>query len=321
MHSVSIGRGVALTAVGMGGSQLGNMGRVSTDEQCAGAIDAAWQGGMRYFDTAPHYGLGLSERRMGALLTAYPRGDFTVSTKVGKMLVPSPELAGELDSEGFAVPATHRREWDFTRDGVLRSVEQSLERLALDYLDIAYLHDPDDHWDAASTTGVGALMELRDQGVVKAIGAGMNQSAMLARFVERCDIDVVMLAGRYTLMDRRAEADLLPLARERGVAVVAAGVYNSGLLSTQTIADDAWFEYGPAPADLVARARELADACAAHGVELPDAAMQFPLREPAVASVVVGARDGTQVEQSLERVARPIPEELWGEIDEIARRP
>jgi D-threo-aldose 1-dehydrogenase len=235
-------------------------------------------------------------------------------------LVPTPESAGLLDDGGFAVPATHRREWDFTRDGVLRSVEQSLERLGLDFLDIAYLHDPDDYWEAASTTGMGALIELRDQGVVKAIGAGMNQSAMLADFVAQCDVDVVMLAGRYTLLDRHAEADLLPLARERGVAVVAAGVYNSGLLSKQTIADDAWFEYGPAPAKVVARARDLADACAAHGVELPDAAIQFPLREPAVVSVVIGARDGTQVEQSLERAARPIPEELWAEIDLIARR-
>ena len=321
MQNASIGRSVTITTIGMGGSQLGNMARVSTDEQCAAAIDAAWRGGVRYFDTAPHYGLGLSERRMGALLSAYPRGEYTVSTKVGKMLVPSPELEGQMDSGGFAVPATHRREWDFTRDGVLRSVEQSLERLGLDFLDIAYLHDPDDHWEAASTTGVGALIELRDQGVVRAIGAGMNQSVMLARFVEQCDIDVVMLAGRYTLLDRHAEEDLLPLARERGVSVVAAGVYNSGLLSKQTVADDAWFEYGPAPAGILARAREIADACAAHGVELPDAAVQFPLRERAVASVVMGARDGTQMEQSLERAARPVPEELWGEIDAIARRP
>jgi D-threo-aldose 1-dehydrogenase len=320
MRRATLARGVTLTELGLGGSQLGNLGRVSTEEQCAAAIGAAWRGGVRYFDTAPHYGLGLSERRLGALMRAYPREEYTISTKVGKLLVPSPELEGQMDDGGFAVPATHRREWDFSRDGILRSVEGSLERLGLDRLDIAYLHDPDDHWEAASTTGVGALIELRDQGVVRAIGAGMNQSAMLADFVDKCDVDVVMLAGRYTLLDRRAEADLLPLARERGVAVVAAGVYNSGLLSQQTVADDAWFEYGPASPDLLARARAMAAACAARGVELPDAAVQLPLREPAVASVVIGARDGAQVEQTFARASRPIPDELWGELGAIARR-
>jgi D-threo-aldose 1-dehydrogenase len=175
LERVAIGRGVSLTTVGLGGSQLGNISRVSTDEQCAAAVEAAWRGGVRYFDTAPHYGLGLSERRLGALLSSYQRQEYTLSTKVGRLLVPTPERGGQLDDGGFAVPATHRREWDFTRDGVLRSVEGSLERLGLDWLDIAYLHDPDDLWEAASTTGIGALIELRDQGVVGAIGAANNQ--------------------------------------------------------------------------------------------------------------------------------------------------
>jgi D-threo-aldose 1-dehydrogenase len=317
LDSVAIGRGVSVTTVGLGGSQLGNIGRVSTDEQCAAAVDAAWRGGVRYFDTAPHYGLGLSERRLGALLSSYPRHEYAISTKVGRMLVPAPERARRLDDGGFAVPATHRREWDFTRDGILRSVEGSLERLGLDSLDIAYLHDPDDHWEAASTTGIGALLELRDQGVVRAIGAGMNQSAMLAAFVATCDVDLVMLAGRYTLIDRHAQEDLLPLAIERGVAVVAAGVYNSGLLSRQEIAPDARFEYDTAPVDVLALARTVARLCAARGVELPEAAIQFPMRHPAVASVVIGARDGAQVEQSLARASRPIPPQLWSDIDAI----
>jgi D-threo-aldose 1-dehydrogenase len=317
LETVAIGRGVSLTTVGLGGAQLGNLSRVSTDEQSAAAVDAAWRGGVRYFDTAPHYGLGLSERRLGALLSAYPRQEYTLSTKVGRMLVPTPERAGRLDDGGFAVPATHRREWDFTRDGILRSVEGSLERLGLDSLDIAYLHDPDDHWEAASTTGIGALIELRDQGVVRAIGAGMNQSAMLAAFVATCDVDVVMLAGRYTLIDRRAQEDLLPLAIERGVAVVAAGVYNSGLLSRREIAPDARFEYDAAPAGVQALAHTVAGLCARCGVELPEAAIQFPMRHPAVASVVIGARDRTQVEESLARASRPIPPQLWSDIDAV----
>jgi D-threo-aldose 1-dehydrogenase len=314
---MAIGRGVSLTTMGLGGAQLGNLRRVSTDEQCGAAVDAAWRGGVRYFDTAPHYGLGLSERRLGALLRSYPRQEYTVSTKVGRILVPTPERAGQPDDGGFAVPATHRREWDFTRDGILRSVEGSLERLGLDSLDIAYLHDPDDHWEAASTTGIGALIELRDQGVVRAIGAGMNQSAMLAAFVATCDVDVVMLASRYTLIDRHAQEDLLPLALERGVAVVAAGVYNSGLLSQPEIAPRAQFEYDAVPADVLALAHTVAGLSALCGVELPDAAIQFPIRHPAVASVVIGARDRVQVEQSLARVSRPIPPQLWSDIDAV----
>ena len=231
--------------------------------------------------------------------------------------MPTPQRAGQLDDSGFAVPATHRREWDFTRDGILRSVEGSLERLGLDSLDIAYLHDPDDHWEAASTTGIGALIELRDQGVVRAIGAGMNQAAMLAAFVATCDVDVVMLAGRYTLIDRHAQEDLLPLAIERGVAVVAAGVYNSGLLSRQEIAPDARFEYDTAPADVLALAHTVAGLCASYGVELPEAAIQFPIRHPAVASVVIGARDQAQVEQSLARASRPIPPQLWSDVEAV----
>ena len=317
MDSVAIGRGVSLTTVGLGGSQFGNLGRVTTDEQCAEVVDAAWRGGVRYFDTAPHYGLGLSERRLGALLSSYARQEYTLSTKVGRMLVPTPERAAQLDDGGFAVPATHRREWDFTRDGILRSVEGSLERLGLDSLDIAYLHDPDDHWEAASTTGIGALIELRDQGVVRAIGAGMNQSAMLAAFVATCDVDLVMLAGRYTLIDRHAQEDLLPLAIQRGVPVVAAGVYNSGLLSRQDIVPDARFEYDAAPADVLALAHTVAGLCALRGVELPEAAIQFPTRHPAVASVVVGARDRAQVEQSLARASRPIPPQLWSDIEAV----
>jgi len=309
-----LGRLDAITELGLGTSPFGNLFHETTDADTAAATDVSWQGGVRYFDTAPHYGLGLAERRLGAALRDRPRDSYLISTKVGRRLVPTPENAHLQDDDGFAVPATHRREFDFSRDGVLRSVEGSLERLGLDRVDILYLHDPDDHWHEASTTGVAALIELRDQGVVRAIGAGMNQSAMLAEFVRHCDVDVVMLAGRYSLLDQSALDDLLPLAHERGVGVVAAGIYNSGLLSREVVPDDAHYEYQPAPPELVARARELAEICRRHGVTLPQAAVRFALRHPAVVSVVVGARDAAQAAGNLARYDVEIPDALWEEL-------
>ena len=229
--------------------------------------------------------------------------------------MPTPENAHQLDDDGFHVPAEYRREWDFSRDGILRSLEQSLTRLGMDRVDVLYLHDPDHHWEQASTEGIATLIELRDQGVVRAIGAGMNQSAMLARFVRECDVDLVMLAGRFTLLDQGALDDLLPVALERGVGVVAAGVYNSGLLGRAVVPDDAHYEYQAAPAGLLARARAIAELCGAHGVTLPDAAVQFPLRHPAVVSAVLGARNGEQMQGGLDRDSAPIPDALWSDLE------
>lgn len=315
MRTRTVGHDVHLTALGFGAAQLGNLNRATTDEASTAAVDAAWDAGIRYFDTAPHYGLGLSERRLGAALRRRPRDEVVVSTKVGRLLEPTPGRAGEQDEHGFLVPATHRRAWDFSRDGILRSLEQSLERLGLDRVDVVYLHDPDDHLEQAATEGVDALVALRDEGVVGAIGAGMNQSAALAELVRRCDLDVVMLAGRYTLLDQGALDDLLPLALERGVGVVAAGVYNSGLLSRAEVQGDAHFDYLPASDALVARARALAARCAAHGVTLPDAAVQMPLRHPAIASVVLGTRTADQVLEGVRRASAAIPQALWRELE------
>ena len=314
MESRSRFRGVAPTVFGFGGAQLGNLYRETSDEDAAAAIAAAWDLGVRYFDTAPHYGLGLSERRIGLALASRPRSEYVLSTKVGKMLEPSPATANRMDDEGFAVPASFRRRYDFSREAVLRSVEQSLARLGTDHLDIAYLHDPDEHWESASTTGIGALTELREQGVVKAIGAGMNQSAMLARFVRETDVDVVMVAGRYSLLDQRALEDLLPAAIERGVAVVDAGVYNSGLLSRDHVPADAKYDYGPAPRELIDRANAIAAVCEANRTTLPVAATQFPLRHPAVACVVIGCRNRAQVESSVQRLTAPIADRLWADL-------
>jgi D-threo-aldose 1-dehydrogenase len=309
----------ALPRLGFGAAQLGNLYRPTTDEEAADAVETAWAAGVRYFDTAPHYGIGVSERRLGAALSTRRREEFVLSTKVGRLLTPTPEraAAGRLDDQGFATPATHRRVWDFSRDGIRRSIEDSLGRLGMDRIDIAYLHDPDDHWEQASTTGVAALAELRDEGLVGAIGAGMNQSAMLTRFVEECDVDVVMLANRYTLLDRSAALDLLPAAAERRVAVVAAAVYNSGLLSRDVVADDARYLYADAPPELLERARRMADICREAGVTLPAAAVQFPLRHPSIASVVVGIRTAVQATETVERMRLPIPDDVWDALEAI----
>lgn len=302
---------VRLTELGFGASQGGNLYRATTDEEFASAVDTAWEAGVRYYDTAPHYGLGLSERRLGAALRGRPRDEYVVSTKVGRLLVPTPEDAHRRDPEGFDVPASHRRVWDFSRDGVRRSIEASLERTGLDRIDVVYLHDPDDHWQQAATEAMPALVELRDQGVVRAIGAGMNSSAMLARFVRETDVDVVMCAGRYTLLEQGAAADLLPAAVDHRVGVVVAGVYNSGLLSRDRPPPGARYDYRQAPAELVERARRIAGVCETYGVTLPQAALAFVRRHPAVVSTVVGVRDGGQAAEAVRRSAATVPDELW----------
>ncbi|GGT23729.1 hypothetical protein GCM10010254_50360 [Streptomyces chromofuscus] len=220
--------GAAPLAFGAAG--IGNLYTAISDEQAHAAVTAAWRQGIRHFDTAPHYGLGLSERRLGAALREHPRAAYTISTKVGRRLEPA-DGTGDDRANGFAVPATQRRVWDFTADGIRRTLDASLERLGLDRVDTVYLHDPDDHAEQAFREGYPALEKLRSEGVVGAIGAGMNQTAMLTRFVRDTDVDVVLCAGRYTLLDQSALTELLPAARERGTAVVIGGAFNSGLLA------------------------------------------------------------------------------------------
>lgn len=311
MEPTASPRSALLPPWGMGTSQFGNLSRPTSDETCALAFDEAWDAGFRYFDTAPHYGLGLSERRLGRSLASRPRDEFVVSTKVGRLLVPDPEGAGRLDDEGFAVAADQRRVWDFSRDGVLRSLEASLDRLGLDRVDVVYLHDPDDFWQEASTTGVAALAELREQGVVRAIGVGMNQAAMLARFVRETDIDLVMVAGRYTLLDRSAEDGLLDDALANGVGVVAAAVYNSGILSRPRPGSGARFDYGAAPDGILRRATRIAEVCERFGVSLPEAATQFAGRHPAVVSTVLGLGTPEHVRDAVRRSTAGIPDDLW----------
>ncbi len=299
-----------ITEIGIGVAQFGNLYRETTDEASTAAVEAAWDAGIRYFDTAPHYGLGLSERRLGAALAERPRDEFVLSTKAGRLIVPNPGGEGEQDTD-FVVPASTRREWDLSRDGIRRSLDESLERLGLDRVDILYLHDPDDHEEQALREALPAMIELREEGLVRGVGAGMNQSAMLARFAREADIDVVMLAGRYTLLEQPALDDLLPAAVENDVAVVAAAIYNSGLLATPRIAESAHYNYGAVPPELLERTRAIADVCDEFGITVPDAAVAFPLRHPAVVSVAIGTRTAQHVTDAVERYEKVIPDEFW----------
>jgi D-threo-aldose 1-dehydrogenase len=219
-----------------------------------------------------------------------------------------------MDPEGFAVPATHRRVWDFSRAGIRRSLDESLQRLRLDRLDIVYLHDPDAHLAEVLEDGYPALDELRAEGLVAAIGAGMNDASLLSELVRRTDLDVVMLAGRYTLLEQGGLDDLLPLCEERGVSVVAAGVFNSGLLATPSPPEHARYDYEEAPRALVERARAMARICERHGTSLPAAAVAFPLAHPAVVSVCVGARSPHQIVRNAELFAESISPGLWSDL-------
>jgi D-threo-aldose 1-dehydrogenase len=301
-----------LTRLGHGAANIGNLYRPMSDEDAWAVLDAAWEAGVRYFDTAPHYGLGLSERRLGPFLATKPRGEYVVSTKVGRLLRPSPETADRLDDENqFAVPASLRRVWDFSAAGIRASLEESLARLGLDAVDILYLHDPDEHDlgpDIAS--GAPALAALRDEGLVAAIGIGSKSREALVTAVRTGALDLVMVAGRYTLLEQAGE--VVAACRDAGVGIVAAAVFNSGLLSTPQ--PGGRYEYGAVPPELLARARRLAGICERYGVALPEAALQFPLREPAVRSVVVGAASADQVRENARRLEVAIPEAVWDEL-------
>lgn len=309
---VRIGRGgLRAPAVGYGAAALGNLYRALAAEDWPTIVPAAWEGGIRYFDVAPHYGLGLAERRLGESLRALPRDEFIVSTKVGRLLEPQ-DAAGRTDLDNFFdVPADHRRVRDYSRDGVLRSVEDSLTRLGLDRIDIALVHDPDEHEAEALDGAFPALAELRDQGVISSFGAGMNQSAMLARFVRETDADVMMVAGRWTLLDQSAADDLLPVAAERDVSVLAAAIFNSGILATDAPGSGSTFDYGPAGEAVILRAQAIARVAARYGSTLPELAAQYPLMHEAVAAVVIGGASADQVSRNAGLTERPVPEEVW----------
>lgn len=310
-------------ALGRGGLRVGpnafglapiaNLGREVSDDIAADALEAAWSAGVRYFDVAPHYGLGLGERRLGEFLRDKPREEFIVSTKVGRLLVENPDGL-QPDDEGFAVTSDLTRRRDYSGGGVRRSLEQSLERMGLDRIDIVFVHDPDDFPKQALDEAFPALDELRREGTIVSYGAGMNQSEMLATFVRETDLDVVMCAGRYTLLEQGALDELLPAASARGVSVIAAAVFNSGLLARDRPAPGATYNYAPAPRTLLERVASIAEVCESHGVPLPAAAVQFPFGHRAVATVCTGARTAEQVRRNATLFDIAIPEALWTDL-------
>ncbi|AOS63051.1 aldo/keto reductase [Actinoalloteichus hymeniacidonis] len=313
---VALGRSeVRVGPLGLGCAALGNLYTALPDTQAAATVDTAWDGGIRLFDTAPHYGLGLSERRLGAALRDRPRDEYVLSTKVGRLLDPvAPGTTVLGDEEGFDVPATHRRRWDFSAAGVRAALTDSIDRLGLGRIDVVLLHDPDDHLDWSIREAYPALRELRAAGVIGAIGAGMNDADALSRLVEECELDVVLLAGRYTVLEQGALDRLLPACLRRGTSVLAGGVFNSGLSAQDRPGPDATYDYARAPAALIDRARRIAEICDAHEARLPQAALQLPLGHPAVAGVLVGARSSQEIAHDIALAARPVPADCWARL-------
>jgi D-threo-aldose 1-dehydrogenase len=286
-----------MSRLALGTAPLGGLFGAVSDETARATVDAAWSVGIRHFDTAPLYGSGLAESRLGTALAGRPRDEYTISTKVGRVLVP-----GEPDPH-FAGAPPLTPVFDFSAAAVRRCLAESMRRLQQERIDVALLHDPEQQLDDARR----AIEIVRE--LVPAVGVGTNVVATAQRLVERGEIDVVLLAGRYTLLDRSAGDDLLPLCAERGVPVLAAGVFNSGVLAGGTT-----FDYATASADVLARRDALAALCARFDVPLAAAAIQFPLRHPAVTSIVVGARSPDEIVDDARLLDAPIPGELWAEL-------
>lgn len=302
-----------IPALGYGAANVGNLFRALSDDDAWAVLDAAWESGIRYYDTAPHYGLGLSERRLGAFLQTKPRDEYVLSTKAGRLLRPNPAFDGGLDTaNAFHVPDDLERVWDFSADGIRASLDESRERLGIERIDLLYLHDPERHdLDLALAEAFPALEQLRAEGEVAAIGIGSMVSDALAAAVRSADLDLIMVAGRYTLLEQPAAVEVLPACRERATGIVAASVFNSGLLASNEPRRDGRYEYGQLPDELWERLVRIAAVCSDHGVPLPAAAVQFPLQASGVRSVVVGGSRPEQLRQNAEYAALPIPEELW----------
>jgi D-threo-aldose 1-dehydrogenase len=308
--------GLNVTRLGFGGASIGGLFSAVTDEDAIATVEHAWNLGIRTFDVAPLYGFGAAERRFGRALQGRPRDEFVLETKVGRLVRPLDAIPAGADVD--AQDANYARSepvglvFDYSADGVRRSIEASLERLGLDRIDIALIHDPDDHWAEAIDGAYPGLARMRDEGLIRAIGAGMNQSAMLARFAREGDFDVFLLAGRYTLLDQEALAELLPLCLERDIAILVGGVMNSGILADPR--PGSRFNYRPASAAVVERARRLALICDRHAVPLRAAAIQFPLAHPAVRSLIAGVRRIDHLDEYPELMRLSIPADLWTDL-------
>ncbi|HEY6297128.1 MAG TPA: aldo/keto reductase [Streptosporangiaceae bacterium] len=290
-----------------GGAPIGGLYAPVSDEAAAATLQAAWDAGIRAFDTAPHYGVGLSEQRIGDFLAGRVRAEFVVSTKVGRRLVPA---AGPVEgADGFYGTPELTRVRDYSADGAQRSLEDSLRRLRLDRADIALIHDPDDHVAEALDGAYPALAALRSQGAVGAIGVGVNSASLAEWFVTRCDLDCVLVAGRYTLLDESAARSLFPQCLARGVKVLTGGVFNSGIL-----AGGDRYDYALAPPGVLARTRRIAEICARYDVPVAAAALRYVLRHPAVTAAVVGVRTPQEIHADAGYLSLDIPDALWTDL-------
>ena len=313
---------VEVTRLGFGAASIGGLFTAVDDDQAARTLARAWELGIRYYDVAPLYGYGTAERRLGAALSERPRESYVLSTKVGRLVRPGAGLPatadvdrqrlGGRDDAYYADVDDRRIVFDYSADGIRRSLDESLARLGTDRLDVVLIHDPDDHWKAAIEGAYPALHRLREQGVIGAIGVGMNQSAMLARFARETEMDAFLVAGRYTLLDQDALPELLPLCVARGISVLIGGAMNSGVLADPR--PGAHFDYGPAGPAVLERAQRLAATCLRHGVPLRAAAMQFPLAHPAVAGLIAGIRRVDHLDEYPTLMREPIPTALWDDL-------
>jgi D-threo-aldose 1-dehydrogenase len=313
--------GLTFTELGFGTAPLGNLYRSITDADADAILAAAWEGGVRYFDTAPLYGLGLSETRLNRFLRGKRRDDYVLSTKVGRLL----RVAEEHEGQGkwFEVPS-RVGVYDYTYDGVMRSVEFSLERLGVARVDILYVHDLD-VWTHGSAevmegymrtfleSGHRALVELREQGVIRAFGAGINEEGPAEHLARHGDLDLFLLASRYTLLQQPALESFLPYCQSKGIGVVIGAPYNSGILATGA-RPGAWFSYAPASEEVLDRVRRIEAVCARHKVRLVDAAFRFPLRHPAVVSVIPGGQGVTEMASNLAAERAEVPDALWADL-------
>lgn len=299
-----------VTSIGLGTAPLGGLFAPVSDADAEATIERGWSAGIRFYDTAPLYGFGLAERRLGTFLRQQPRESYVISTKVGRLLRVPDRAAAEDDH--YKSGQRERPVFDFSYDGVMRSVEESLARLGLDRVDVLLVHDPDDHYDDAVAGAFRALQRLRTDGAVKAIGAGMNQSEMLIRFADAVPIDCFLLAGRYTLLDQGALDAMFPVCQAKTIGILLGGIYNSGILANPQ--PGAKFNYQDADAALVARALELDELCRKHGTKLKAAALQFCMAHPAVTVAVMGARNAAEVADNIAMSEKAVPQAFWQEL-------
>jgi D-threo-aldose 1-dehydrogenase len=314
--------GVEVTIMGCGGAPLGNMYQAFPDAQARATLEAAHAGGIRYFDTAPLYGFGLSEHRLGEALRGKERDGLVLSTKVGRLL--RPRDPASLDHGQFKGGLPFAQVYDYSYDGVMRSLEDSLQRLGTWRIDVLLVHDLD-VWTHGSEEarrervaefmagGYRAMLELREHGAVRAIGAGVNETAACQDLALRGDFDCFLLAGRYTLLEQAPLDQFLPLCERRNIALIIGGAYNTGILATGAI-PGAYFQYAPAPPEIMDRVRRIEAVCARHNVRLPSAALQFPLGHPAVATIALGMRAPDEVAQNVAIFAPAIPADFWAEL-------